>query len=230
MTFKLENSFDLEINGIDEVTKAFQALPDLLKGKIALVALRQGGNYLKNEIKQVTPVSTKGSRELDLTGRGVYQKYPPGRLKGAISVKKSRIKTINNNGTIGLYISINQGRKRNDPRGAWYGKFVEQGHAIDSRSVSVKEAVKLGLVSKEYVDARRKQSLINQRQGQIKKTGRVQERIRFRSAGTRRVAGRFFIKKTFSAHSEKAAKIISDSFEIAAAEALRNLGLAVTGR
>jgi hypothetical protein len=222
-----DNSFQMTITGIADIQNAlFQLKPNLAE-KVAKVALRQGANFMAKKIRAATPVSKNGSREKNGKGRGDYVQFAPGRLKRAIKVRQSRINTIDT-GKIGLYITVAQGKKRNDPRSAWYGKFVEDGYTIGSRTVSAKQAMQMGLVTRDQLNQRRQQSQQNQRNGRIKKTGRMQQRIRYRGAGTRQITGRHFVKNSFEAYNQATAKVISEAAETAFAQLAVKLGLAIT--
>lgn len=106
----MNRDIDIEVSvyGTSEVTKMLYGFSDRLGDRVTLLALRSGANYMLKKVKQAAPVKT-------------------GRLRKAIMLKASKIHTRRRDGIVGVYITIAKGAKRNDKKGAYYGKFVEHG-------------------------------------------------------------------------------------------------------
>lgn len=226
-----DSSFSVRIRGIAEIERAMFQLNARLGEQINLLACRKAANYMLKEIRAAAPVSKKGSQERDNTGRGIYTHFPPGRLKRALKIKKSKINQIRKNGKTGVFITLSPGRKRNDPKGAWYGKFVEVGYNRGSRRIGSIEALASGIVSAEYLLNRRAQSLANQRRGMQmahagKRLGRVQSKMIFRKGG-QHVEGQHFILNTFNRTAPAALAIMVEAAEVATAQVARQLNLNV---
>lgn len=106
--------FEANIKGIAEVKRAIYAYNAKLGERVSRVALRAGANAMLKQIRNAAPVKT-------------------GRLKRAIRVKNSKIHTIRRNGSVGVYITVQPGKNRRDPRGAYYAKWVETGYQRGSQ-------------------------------------------------------------------------------------------------
>jgi hypothetical protein len=211
----LSNTFELTLSGMDGVRKAFESLKPNLAERVGKIAVRQGANYLAKQIRAAAPQSPAGSREK--IGPKQYATYPRGRLKRAIKVRQSKFNRLGKNGVIGYYITVAKGKKRSDPKGAWYGGFVEGGYTIGSRTISAQAAVREGIITQAELNALRK--------GKKTKKGN-QERIRNRSGrGTRRIEGQHFVRRAFNAHAEQTATIIAESAKNAFLELARKQGL-----
>jgi HK97 gp10 family phage protein len=102
---------DVEVNisGIAETARALYEFNERLGDKVTLLALRLGGNFMLKNIRNAEPKRT-------------------GRLKRATVLSKSKLNVRRRNGKVGLYVVVKRGKKRDDPKGAFYGKFVEHGH------------------------------------------------------------------------------------------------------
>ena len=103
------DDFSVQIRGLADTQRTLYKFSAQLGDRVTLMALRSGANYMLKKTRAAAPKKT-------------------GRLRRAITVKKSKIYRRRRNGQVGVYISIKKGRKRNDPKGAYYGRFVEGGH------------------------------------------------------------------------------------------------------
>lgn len=109
----------VDIKGIKETQQQLEKFSVKLADRIILLALRSGANFMLKQIRQAQPKRT-------------------GRLRRATVVKTSRINRRRRNGRVGVYITIKAGKKRNDPKGAYYGRFVEGGYKRGSKKVAGK--------------------------------------------------------------------------------------------
>lgn len=98
----------IDIRGIAETQRAIYRFSERLGDRVTLLALRAGANYMLKKVREATPVKT-------------------GRLKRAVVVKNSRINQRRRNGKVGVYLTVRKGKRRDDTKGAYYGKFVEAG-------------------------------------------------------------------------------------------------------
>lgn len=191
------DNFEAKISGIAEVKRALFAYNNRLGVRVAQMAVRQGANFMLRQIRSAAPVKI-------------------GRLKRSIKVKNSRINRVAKNGSVGVYITIDPGKKRNDMKGAWYGKFVELGYNKGSKLIGVNEAIMRGVTTR---DAHTAKKLSNR-----KYQGRDKQGIRYRHGG-RRVPGKHFVSSTFKRTKDQAAHIIIDAFELAGNRVAQELGL-----
>ena len=118
----------LQIRGIAELQRALYEYNKRLGDRVTGMAVRLGANHMLKQIRANAPISPKGS----MIGKkgGPWVRGKAGRLKASIKIKASRINRRANNGKVGVFITIYPGKKRDDPKGAWYGKFVEVGHTL----------------------------------------------------------------------------------------------------
>lgn len=101
--------FTITIRGIKETQRALYSYSQQLGDKIVLKALTSGARPFVTQARANAPSRT-------------------GRLKRAIFVKRSRIyngKRLSNK--LGVYVGVRRGRSRDDPRGAYYANFMENG-------------------------------------------------------------------------------------------------------
>lgn len=124
----------LQIRGIAELQRALYEYNKRLGDRVTGMAVRLGANYMLKQVRANTPVSPNGS----MIGKkgGPWVRGKPGRLKAAVKVKASRINRRAKNGVVGVYLTVNPGKKRDDTKGAWYGKFVEVGHTYRGRTTT----------------------------------------------------------------------------------------------
>jgi len=97
---------EIDIRGIAETQQAIYQFSEKLGDRVTLLALRAGANFMLKKIRAAAPVRT-------------------GRLRKAIKVSTSKINRRRRNGKVGVFLRINPGKSRDDLRGAYYGKFVE---------------------------------------------------------------------------------------------------------
>jgi hypothetical protein len=173
---------DIEISNVSDVSRRLYAFSSKLGDRITYMALRSGAKLILAEARSRVPVKT-------------------GRLKKALTVKNSRINRRRRNGKVGIYLSINPGRSRDDNRGAYYGKFVDLGYKRGSKQITGAQAVARGIISREQLTAKRLS------------TARYQG-IRFRDGGVQ-VDGQNFISGAFDNAKDAALELIVRNVEIA---------------
>ena len=210
-----DDAFEIRIRGIAEIQRALFQFNARLGERVNRLAIRKGANYMLKEIRNAAPVSARGSQEKDNTGRGMYTHFPPGRLKRAIKVKNSKINQIRKNGSVGVFITVSPGKKRNDPKGAWYGKFVEVGYNTGSANVTGREALTSRFTR------------VN-RQG-IRRDYRFKTATYRRVGAGRQVEGKHFMLNTFNNTAPTALAIMVEASEVVTAQLARQLNLNVTG-
>jgi HK97 gp10 family phage protein len=193
------SEFEINIQGLNELKRALYAYDAKLGDRVMRKGLRQGASYMAKQIKANAPVKS-------------------GRLKKAIKVKTSKIHRPTRNGNLGLYITVSPGKNRQDPKGAWYGKFVETGYNKGSQAITGGQALRRGVVTRQQLDAQR----AAQRQG-----GRSRAGIRYRTGG-QAVPGRHFVRNTFNATKDQATRMIVENSETAILELARELGFGVS--
>lgn len=181
----------ITIKGLPELQRALFKFSDKLGTKVTQVVLKKGANYMAGQIRAAAPVKT-------------------GRLRRSVSVRNSRIVKVQRSGHVGVYILVG-GRARSNPRGAWYGKFVELGYNRGSKQVSGSEAIRLGLITKGQKDALKLRykanRLKNARPGfKPTKVGA----IRVRHGGVK-VEGRHFVLNTFNRTARTSLDIIVEA-------------------
>lgn len=194
----MADEFAINIRGAADVTRALYQFSERLGDRVTLLALRSGANFMLKQIRAAAPVKT-------------------GRLRRAITVRGSRIHTRRRDGIVGVYISIRSGKNRKDQKGAYYGRFVENGYNRGSKEVNVREAISLGDISLDHVRERNLMIRANRRNGQ--RTARIQHRH-----GGTHVPGRHFVSSTFNSSKTSAAKLIIDNIEQAGRQLANQIG------
>ncbi|WP_426994449.1 HK97-gp10 family putative phage morphogenesis protein [Methylomonas sp. CM2] len=189
----------IEVKGLAEVKAALSQLTPKLAERLTRIALRQGANYMAKQIRAAAPIKT-------------------GRLRKAVKVRTSKINRLQKNGRVGVFVSVYPGKSRKDPKGAWYGKFVENGYNRGSQQVTGRQAVTLGVITKKQLD--QKKALVASR----RRFGRVKQGIRYRYGG-QAVAGQHFVRDTFNARAEQAADLIVQSANVVMDSITRELKL-----
>lgn len=218
MSFTAEGTndgFTIRISGIAEIQRALFQFNARLAERVNRLAIRKSANYMLKEIRAAAPISVRGSQEKDNTGSDVYTHFRPGRLRRSIKVKNSKINQIRKNGTVGVFITVYPGKKRNDPKGAWYGKFVEVGYNTGSANVSGGAAL-----SSRFTSGGRRLIARDYRFRTLT--------YRHRGAG-RQVEGKHFVLNTFNRTAPTALAIMIEASEVATAHLARQLNLNVTG-
>jgi len=189
----------MSVSGVKEFNQALKKLPAKMAEKVAQKALRKAANMVARQARANAPVKT-------------------GRLKKAIRVRNSRYNRLNRNGVVGVILRLNPGKSRKDPKGAWYGGWVENGYNRGSRSVGGNEAVARGIISRGQLQQKRARINASRR------PGRVRQSIRYRAGGSR-VEGQHFIKNAFDSTKAAAAQTIIQVGTQAADEAARDVRL-----
>jgi len=202
----------LRIRGIAEVARALLQLNPRLADKIVKIGLKKPAKYLADAIKAAAPVSRTGSKEK--SGFGSYVHFPPGRIQRAVKVKTSRINTYRKNGIIGLYVNVNPGKKRNDPKGAWYAKFQEIGYNTGTANLSP------GTVLRSRFSSGGRRAVALDRRFRT-------TTYRMRGGGTD-IAGKHFVLNTFKRLGVTVSGYMIDAAEAATREAAQELNLRVT--
>ena len=119
----MADDFEIDISGLQETQKAIYDFSNKLGDRVTQMALRSGANFMLKQIRESAPKRT-------------------GRLRRALVVKNSRIHQRRRNGNVGVYITIRPGKNRNDPKGAYYGRFVESGYRRGKKQVAGRFFVK----------------------------------------------------------------------------------------
>lgn len=100
--------FEVKLTGLKETQNVLYSYSQQLGDKVVIAALTLGARAFVRQAKANAPVRT-------------------GRLRRAIYVKRSRIYNgKRDTGKIGVFVSVRQGRKRDDQKGAWYRHIVEK--------------------------------------------------------------------------------------------------------
>lgn len=181
-----------------KIRSAFNELPPKLADRIVKLSLRTGGNYMLKAIKAAAPVKT-------------------GRLRKAIKIKNSSINRLKRNGKVGIYITVNKGKSRKDMSGAYYGRFVEQGYNKGSKAVTGRQAVALGVITRDQLNAKR--MLVKKK----RRVGRIAQGIRYRHGG-QSVPGKHFLSNTYNQTKDTAGQMIVQSMAVAAGQVIKELG------
>ncbi len=103
------SEINIDIRGLAETQRAIYQFSERLGDRVTMLALRTGAKMILQKVRAAAPVKT-------------------GRLKRATVVANSRIHQRRRNGKVGVYLRVKPGRSRSDMKGAWYGKFVENGY------------------------------------------------------------------------------------------------------
>jgi len=190
------DDFSIRIEGISKIQRALFQFNARLAERVTRLAMRKGANYMLKEVRAAAPVKT-------------------GRLKKAIVVKNSKINTIRKNGSVGVYLTLKSGKSRKDLKGAWYGRFVENGRNVGAAHNPRSEAFRRSIGG-----------------GSI---GRLRKDRRFKTATYRRagagqdIPGQHFILNTFLATAPTALEIMIEASEVAMKHLAQELNLKTTG-
>lgn len=185
---------EITISGIAELKRALADYNNQLANRVVAATLRQGANYMARHIRAAAPSRT-------------------GRLRRAIKVKNSKINRPRTNGKVGVFISISPGKNRKDTKGAWYGKFQEDGYTATGR-VKGREVTTSATTRRE-------------RQEHKERTGK-RLRVYRHHPGARHIEGRHFIRNTFHATKTETAQLIVSAQEIAARKLAQQIGFKTT--
>jgi len=98
----------ISLHGLTDTQKRLRELDQKMADKAVIRGLRAGARYMLKQVREAAPKKT-------------------GRLRKSITVRLSKKNRKRVNGKLGLYISIKKGKKSDDPKGAYYGVFQDQG-------------------------------------------------------------------------------------------------------
>jgi len=104
------DDLSVKIKGLKETRLKIERFSFKLADRITLLAVRSGANFMLKQVRAAAPRKT-------------------GRLRRAIKVKTSKINRRRRNGKVGVYLTVTVGKKRDDPKGAYYGGIVEGGQS-----------------------------------------------------------------------------------------------------
>lgn len=175
----MTDGVSIDIQGTADVIRRLNSYSLQLGDRVTTIALRNGANYLKKQIQNAAPIKT-------------------GRLKRSFRVKNSRLHRRSIDNSVGLYIKPNKGKKRDDLKGAYYAKFVEDGYEVKG----VNTGRRLNRVSASGLRSGRK----TQPSG-------------------KRVEGKHFINAAFESNKSATLQLITQSIESSGADLARRLGL-----
>lgn len=187
---------DIRVHGTEELKRALAAFNNQLAERVTKATLRQGANYMARHIRAAAPKRT-------------------GRLRRAIKVKNSKINRPRTNGKVGVFISISPGKSRTDPKGAWYGKFQENGYTATGRAK--------GREVTTSATTRRERQEYKQRTGK-------RLRVYAYRPGARKIEGQHFIRNTFHATKMETLQVIVSAQEIAGRQLAQQLGFNASDR
>lgn len=119
----MSDSVEIDIRGLAETQRAIYQFSERLGDRVTLLALRAGANFLLKKVREAEPVKT-------------------GRLKRATVVLNSRINRRRRNGKVGVYVTAKKGKRRNDPKGAFYAGFIENGFKRGETIIAGRKFVK----------------------------------------------------------------------------------------
>ncbi len=111
----------IKIEGVDEVRKLMKRLPASVSKKHMRRAIRQGIALVRNHIKANAPVRTTENK----TYRKGRKRPRPGRLRRLIRIRPRRGKR--GYMKVSLFYPVPEGSEGNDPKNAFYWRFVEFG-------------------------------------------------------------------------------------------------------
>lgn len=176
----MADGIEIRIDGAADVIRRLNSYSLQLGDRVTLLALRAGANFMKKQIQSAAPVGKTG------------------RLKRSIRVSRSKINTRARRGAVGVYIKPFAGKKRDDSRGAYYARFVEDG--FETKGIDT-----------------------GHRTNRLGSTGLRSGRKTQPSGNF--IPGKKFIKNTFNTNRETMVDIIIQSIETGGAELANRLGL-----
>ena len=120
----------IKLQGVDNAIAQLRALPDKLRKRAILNALRAGGRVFRDEARRLTPVLQVPVRR---KGGGVIRK--PGTVRNAINVRTSKIARQRRD--VGVFVNVQPAkavaRGRTSPNDPYYWPWIEFGHRIVAR-------------------------------------------------------------------------------------------------
>lgn len=117
------DSVEIDIHGLAETQLALYRFSERLGDRVTLLALRAGGKFILQKVRAAEPKKT-------------------GRLRRATVLQTSKINRRRVNGKVGVYITVKPGKRRDDPKGAFYAGFIERGYKKGSTVVPGRKFVK----------------------------------------------------------------------------------------
>lgn len=128
-----ESVFELRMSGLEEIKAELHALPDKLRKRALLNALRAGARLVRDAARARTPVLEVSTRSgASALRRGVRR---VGTVKNAISVRTSKL--ARRRGDVGVFVNVRpltraqriggKWRGKIDPRDPFYWRWLEFG-------------------------------------------------------------------------------------------------------
>jgi HK97 gp10 family phage protein len=114
-----DSDYSIEITGIKELNKSLYAFSRKLGDKVVIDSMKQGARLVQRQAKRNAPKRT-------------------GMLRRGIVVRKSKIHNGRRRPTIGVYLGLRKGKGKDDPKDAFYGRFIEDGFKPRGKSNRVK--------------------------------------------------------------------------------------------
>lgn len=113
-----------KLQGLENATAQLRALPDKLRKRVILNALRAGGRVFRDEARRLTPVLQVPVRR---KGGGVIRK--PGTVQKAINVRTSKL--ARRGGDVGVFVNVRPAKGANkgakSPNDPFYWRFINFG-------------------------------------------------------------------------------------------------------
>lgn len=100
----MAETLSIDVTGIKETIATLDKFSTKLTDRVIKLGVRSGANFILKATRAAAPKKT-------------------GKLRRSIVVKNSKFNTLRKNGMVGVYMVIKSGKK-----GAFYGRFVDQGH------------------------------------------------------------------------------------------------------
>jgi HK97 gp10 family phage protein len=98
-----------EVEGLQEINRALYRYSQALGDKVVLQSLREGAKVIQKQARANAPKRT-------------------GKLRRNIVIRNSKIYSIRRfDNKLGVYITISQKKKADNPLNAFYGRFIEDG-------------------------------------------------------------------------------------------------------
>jgi len=117
----------VEISGVDELYKTFRQLPAKTQNKAMKPAMREGAKIVKKAAAgNIRAITSESSRSLGLLAKSlaVYQMKARGFIRMAVSVRKGKV--TDKGVRVGLYASVLEYGKENQPPRSWIRKAARE--------------------------------------------------------------------------------------------------------
>lgn len=171
----------IRVRGLTELRDKLRQLPQRIAKRVVMQSLRAGANIVRKQAQANAPVS-------------LLRHNFKGALRKGIIVRNSKIhKKLPK---FGVFLTLREGGGRNDPKDAFYGRWVEQGYLRGKKTNTVRVAR-------------------SDRPGQT----------RNRRVGTIQVPGQFFMKRAWEAKRNEALTAITNEAERKINTVLREMRL-----